>query len=106
MFDTGATTTLVSPQAARRAGVTEADMTPAPDDLRRRPRQAEAWTAPFDTVRARRRGDPHNRLQVADFKLADADMLMGIDFFLSHRIYVSKKQSKMFFTYNGGPCSR
>ncbi len=29
-------------------------------------------------------------------------MLLGIDFFLSHRIYVSKARSKMFVTYNGG----
>ena len=29
-------------------------------------------------------------------------MLLGIDFFLSHRIYISKAQSKMFVTYNGG----
>ena len=28
--------------------------------------------------------------------------LLGIDFFLSHRIYVSRQQSKMFFTYSGG----
>jgi tetratricopeptide (TPR) repeat protein len=29
-------------------------------------------------------------------------MLVGVDFFLSHRIYVSRSQDKMFFTYNGG----
>jgi tetratricopeptide (TPR) repeat protein len=31
------------------------------------------------------------------------DMLIGADFFLSHRIYVSKSQHKLYFTYNGGP---
>jgi tetratricopeptide (TPR) repeat protein len=30
-------------------------------------------------------------------------MLIGADFFLSHRIYVAGKQHKLFFTYNGGP---
>jgi len=29
-------------------------------------------------------------------------LLLGIDFFLSHRIYVSNKQAKLFITYNGG----
>jgi tetratricopeptide (TPR) repeat protein len=29
-------------------------------------------------------------------------MLIGADFFLSHRIYVASKQHKLFFTYNGG----
>ena len=30
-------------------------------------------------------------------------MLIGADFFLSHRIYVASSQSKLYFTYNGGP---
>ncbi len=30
-------------------------------------------------------------------------MLIGADFFLSHRIYVASSQHKLFFTYNGGP---
>lgn len=31
------------------------------------------------------------------------DMLLGDDFFLSHRIYVAYSQSRIYFTYNGGP---
>ena len=30
-------------------------------------------------------------------------MLLGVDFFLSHRIYVARSQNKLYFTYNGGP---
>jgi hypothetical protein len=30
-------------------------------------------------------------------------MLLGADFFLSHRIFVSNEQHKVYFTYNGGP---
>jgi len=30
-------------------------------------------------------------------------MLLGADFFQSHRIYVANSQRQMFFTYNGGP---
>jgi tetratricopeptide (TPR) repeat protein len=33
-------------------------------------------------------------------------MLLGADFFLSHRIYISRQQHRMFFTYNGGPVFR
>jgi hypothetical protein len=33
----------------------------------------------------------------------DEDMLLGADFFLSHRIYVANGQEKIYFTYNGGP---
>src|SRR5262249_18624107 len=43
------------------------------------------------------------RLRVGDFHDDEAEMLIGIDFFLSHRIYVSKRQRRMFFTYSGGP---
>jgi hypothetical protein len=30
-------------------------------------------------------------------------MLLGADFFLSHRILISDSQKKVYFTYNGGP---
>ena len=30
-------------------------------------------------------------------------MLLGDDFFLSHRVYVANSQRKLYFTYNGGP---
>ena len=30
-------------------------------------------------------------------------MLLGADFFLSHRIYVANSRDKLYFTYNGGP---
>jgi len=35
--------------------------------------------------------------------MPDAEMLIGGDFFLSHRVYVSNKLERMYFTYNGGP---
>jgi tetratricopeptide (TPR) repeat protein len=30
-------------------------------------------------------------------------MLIGTDFFLSHRVYVASSQNRLYFTYNGGP---
>jgi tetratricopeptide (TPR) repeat protein len=33
-------------------------------------------------------------------------MLLGTDFFLSHRILISSSQKKLYFTYNGGPVFR
>jgi tetratricopeptide (TPR) repeat protein len=42
-------------------------------------------------------------LRVADFDMEDVDMLIGIDYFLSHRIYVARSQRRMYFTYSGGP---
>jgi tetratricopeptide (TPR) repeat protein len=42
-------------------------------------------------------------LRIGDADLDLADMLIGADFFLSHRVYVASGQHKLYFTYNGGP---
>jgi tetratricopeptide (TPR) repeat protein/predicted aspartyl protease len=102
LFDTGATTS-VSLRAAHRAGVKDGDMKPSGQIYGGSLEKADAWTAAFDRIELGGEAVLHNRLEVADFDMREADMLVGIDFFLSHRIYVSKKQSKMYFTYNGGP---
>jgi len=102
MFDTGAST-IVSLGTAHRVGVKDADMTPAVQIYGLGREKADSWIAPFDKFELGGEAVIHNRLEVGDIDMPDADMLVGIDFFLSHRIYVSKKQSKMYFTYNGGP---
>ena len=103
LFDTGATT-LVSLDAATRAGVKEAAMTPDGQVHGHGKGSAQAWTAPFDSVELGGEAIRNNRLEVGDFSISDGDeMLVGIDFFLSHHVYVSEQQHKMFFTYNGGP---
>ena len=102
LFDTGANT-LVSLDAARSAGVKEADMKRAGHMTGAGRGKADEWTAAFDRVELGGEAVLHNRLEVGDFEVHGADMLVGIDFFLSHHIYVSKKQQRMYFTYNGGP---
>ena len=100
MFDTGAWST-VSLSAARRAGVT--DMTPAGKIHGVGRGEVDRWTAPFERFGIGNETISNVRLAIGDFDLKNADMLLGIDFFLSHRIYISKKQRRMYFTYNGGP---
>jgi tetratricopeptide (TPR) repeat protein/predicted aspartyl protease len=102
LFDTGATTS-VSLRAAHRAGIKDADMKPSGKIYGGSSETADAWTAAFARIDLGGEAVLNNRLEVADFELHEADVLVGIDFFLSHRIYVSKKQSKMYFTYDGGP---
>ena len=101
VFDSGADT-VVSLSTAHRVGVKDGDMTPQPQAAGVGAGKMDMWNAPFDQIDLGGESVRHNRLEVADFDTSD-EMLIGIDFFLSHRIYVSKKQSKMFFTYNGGP---
>jgi tetratricopeptide (TPR) repeat protein/predicted aspartyl protease len=102
MFDTGATTT-VSLHAARKAGVEDQDMTPEGLMYGAGRGSAREWTAAFDRFELGGETIAHNRLQVADFDMNEGDMLVGVDFFLSHHIYVSAQQKRMYFTYNGGP---
>lgn len=102
MFDTGATT-LVSLAAARRAGVRESELKPAGRLGGIGRGSADSWTAPFARFEIGAEAISNNTLWVGDFDLRHVDMLLGMDFFLSHRIYVSRKQSKMYFTYAGGP---
>jgi predicted aspartyl protease len=102
LFDTGATT-VVSLDAAHSAGVKDADMTRTAHMIGAGSGKADAWTAPFDRVELGGEAMLHNHLEVGDFQLRGTDMLVGIDFFLSHHIYVSNDQQRMYFTYNGGP---
>jgi tetratricopeptide (TPR) repeat protein len=102
LFDTGATS-IVTAEAARRAGVAEADMKPSGTMYGAGRGSARTWTARFQKFELGGEAVLNNDLQVGDYEPLDkADMLLGIDFFLSHRIYVSKQQRKMFLTYNGG----
>jgi predicted aspartyl protease/Tfp pilus assembly protein PilF len=108
MFDTGASFTVLTLAAARRlgfrkdgAGVTDGGMVGGLGRSR-----SQSWIAPFESFTLGDEQVQKTRLRVADFDLGDADMLIGADFFLSHRIYVARSQRKLYFTYNGGPVFR
>jgi tetratricopeptide (TPR) repeat protein len=107
LFDTGASTSGLSLAAARRAGldphgagVTSAGMT---HGIGRR--LVQTWIVPVDSFKVGDEEIRHTKLRVADtdFGAEDVDMLLGADFFLSHRVYVANDQRKLYFTYNGGP---
>jgi len=102
LFDTGASS-LVLAGAAKRVGIAEADMRPAGIALGAGRGRARAWKARFDKFEVGGETITQAVLGVVDFDMDDADMLLGIDYFLSHRIYISKSRLRMFVTYNGGP---
>lgn len=99
MFDTGASSVL-SLLAAKDAGVT--DMKPTGKVRGAGRGEVDGWMAAIDRFELGGEAISNFRLDVADYD-RDHDMLIGIDFFLSHRIYISEKQRRMYFTYNGGP---
>jgi tetratricopeptide (TPR) repeat protein/predicted aspartyl protease len=102
-FDTGAATSLVGLHAAASAGLKPdspgVEAAGYSTGIGRKP--VQTWIATFPVLKI---GDEeiHNaRLRFGD--LGPFDMLLGDDFFLSHRVYVSNSQHKLYFTYNGGP---
>jgi tetratricopeptide (TPR) repeat protein len=105
-FDTGASTSLLSRQAAERGGfkVDAAGVVPAGTVYGVGHRTVQSWIAPFDSFKIGNEEVLHTRLRIADqdFSTDGFDMLLGDDFFLSHRIYVATSQDKLYFTYNGG----
>jgi len=101
LFDTGAMT-VVSLSGAHSAGIKDADMKADGEMFGAGRGKARNWSAAFDSVSLGGETVQHNRLAVADYDAEDHDMLIGVDFFLSHHIYVSARKGRMFFTYNGG----
>lgn len=103
LFDTGANASRISPRAARLAGL-KADPADLVDAGYARGMGRPAvmtHLAPFSSFKV---GDEEIRnphLRVGDTR-EGTDMLLGADFFLSHRIFVSNEQHKVYFTYNGG----
>jgi tetratricopeptide (TPR) repeat protein/predicted aspartyl protease len=105
IFDTGAGTSLLSLKAAERAGV-KPDSQGVVDagyggGIGRN--RIRTYVGPFSSFKIGDEEIRNTRLRFADFGGDDADMLIGADFFLSHRIYVASSQHKLYFTYNGGP---
>jgi tetratricopeptide (TPR) repeat protein/predicted aspartyl protease len=105
MFDTGAGTSVLSLRTAEHAGI-------KPDS----PGVVDAgytygigrgtvktYIAPFASFKIGDEEVRNTRLRIGDIGLDGIDMLIGMDFFLSHRIYVARGENKLFFTYNGGP---
>ncbi|WP_404710279.1 aspartyl protease family protein [Sphingomonas sp. MMS24-J13] len=105
MFDTGATSSMITLAAAKRAGITpdSPGVTSTGFAYGVGTKRVAAWRARFTSIEIG--GETINRpwIDIGDQLLPDADMLIGIDFFLTHRIYVDNKSQHMFVTYEGGP---
>src|SRR5262249_48283219 len=89
---------------ARRIGIAETDMEPSGRIGGAGEGHAKSWTAKVDSFELEGERITHNRLQVMDtWPTDDDEMLIGVDYFLSHRIYVARSQQVMYATWNGGP---
>ncbi len=105
LFDTGASRSMLDRRAARRAGIKldGPEVTPGGVWGGINGRAFETWITRFDTLDIGGETVRNARLRIADAEMPDGtDMVLGVDFFLSHRIYVSQTQHRIWFTYNGG----
>ena len=106
MFDTGASTSLLSMKAAARAGVKAdtAGVVEAGYSSGMGRGKVKTYIAPFSSFKVGDGEEIKNaRLRIADIDLDEGDMLLGADFFLSHHVFVSNSQHRLYLTYNGGP---
>ncbi len=111
MIDSGATGTVVQLVFASRLGikpggpgVTSASCTAGigADDV-------HSWVARFDSVSLGAETIRDARLRIAEYapdliyrRNALPEVILGGDFLRSHRVYISRKQMKVYFTYTGG----
>ena len=100
LFDTSATT-LVSLAQMHRADGKVGSSRPAGTLRIAGSGQAETWLAAAENFELGKETIANPAFRVADFDLDGVDMLLGIDFFLSHRIYVDNSQHRVFFTSDG-----
>jgi clan AA aspartic protease (TIGR02281 family) len=103
LLDTGAPRTALKLRAARRAGVKEADLKEVGRVGGAGSGRVRAWTGQIESFEFGGEKISNNQFMVDDASVSDEDMLLGLDWFLSHRIYVSQLQRKLYATWNGGP---
>ena len=105
LFDTGSWRSILSLDAARRAGITPntPGVVPAGATYGLGSKLVTVWAAPIDKFEIGGETIEHTHLLIGDIGLEDADMLLGSDFFLAHHVYAAYSQNKVYFTYNGGP---
>lgn len=105
IFDTGAGSSYLSLHSAERVGVKPDSPGVTPGGLTHGLGRGtvNTWIAPFESFRLGSEEIRNTRLRIGELTFKVGDMLIGADFFLSHRIYVANSQHKLYFTYNGGP---
>lgn len=105
LLDTGASATLLSRDAAVRAGIDlkGADALPAGRSYGFGAKTLKTWTVKVDSFVVGTETIQHSQMEVLDGSIGDdTDMLLGVDFLLAHHLFIANSQRKAYFTYNGG----
>ncbi len=105
IFDSGAASSLLSLSAAKRLGMTpdSPGVVAIGEGTGIGTRTVRTWIATFDKIDIGGEAIGHPKIRIAQTDLGSADMLIGVDFFLTHRMFVSNTNHRMYITYEGGP---
>lgn len=105
VFDTGTPRSVLSLAGAAKAGIKRSDPSLQPGGVSGGigRRLEQTWIAPVTSFKIGDEEVKNTRLRVAEIEIDNGDMLIGADFFLSHRVLVANSQHKLYLTYNGGP---
>lgn len=103
LLDTGAPITSLQLRAARRAGIEESQMRRIGFTGGAGAGRARAWSAAVDNIEIATQRLSNSRIQVTETDSGDHDMILGLDYFLAHRIYISQREDKLYATWNGQP---
>jgi len=105
MMDTGSPRSLLSTSAAARAGIKPGDPGVVVNGFAvglAAHSQLTTWRAQFASFKIGGEEIKNTPLRFGDIAMQNIDMLLGADFFLSHRVFVANSQHRIYFTYNGG----
>ncbi|HEX9173286.1 MAG TPA: aspartyl protease family protein [Telluria sp.] len=105
MIDSGATTTIVDLNAAKRAGlkVDAPGMMPAGHVVGVGERRVAHWITTVDKLTIGEETIGNARIGVTDTRDAmGADVVLGVDFLRSHRVLFAMSQGRLYFSYVGG----
>ena len=121
ILDTGAAESVVTTDAALRAGLptNNPKVRPIGSSGGFGKERVRTWLGTFDSFGIGDETIKNAKLQIADLFGADAEvetgsrvasrpentpsMLLGADFFRSHRVMIANSQGKVYFSYKGGP---
>ncbi len=111
LLDTGAPSTIISRKAALRTGI---DLSPAAAKSNGMTggfgrKRYESWIARVALYQVGTESIQNSRMSVIDGDIEDrsdpVEMLVGLDFILSHHLWIANSQRKIYFSYNGGRVS-
>jgi predicted aspartyl protease len=103
-FRTGLSVSLLTLQAAKKLGINLNDPGVAPAGaIDWEGERVKIWIAPIKSFAFAGEEIRDTSLRVTSADITGYDLMLGADYFASHRLYFANGQHKLYVTYAGGP---